>query len=294
MRILILGKNGMLGRDLMDVFSKDDFIALGKEDLDITDRDRVFEKFMTIQPDVVINATGYTNVNKAESEPESANDINGYAVGVLAQGCREIDATFVHFSTDYVFKGIKKSGYNEEDMPDPINAYGKSKALGEHLMMEEMEMLNGEKAKEGKYFLIRTSWLFGRHGKNFVETMLDLGRKNSQLKGGEDVLKVINDQFGKPTYSMDLARQVGWLLKSRDYPSGIYHITNECTTTWYDFAVEIFRLAKINIDVIPCATTEYPSPAKRPHYSALNNNILPPLRPWKEALAEYLSINTLL
>lgn len=283
---MILGKDGMLGQDLQKVFRKEDFIAYGLSDLDITDREKVFEKFFTVQPDVVINATGYTAVDLAETEQQKADAINGYAVGVLAKACREIDATFIHFSTDYVFNGQKKIGYNEEDQTDPINAYGRSKALGEKLLMEEMEMLNQEYLTEGRYFLIRTSWLYGMHGKNFVDTMLMLGEKQLALK---NALKVVNDQHGKPTYTIDLANQVKWLIESREYPSGIYHITNEGETSWYDFACEIFRLAKMEVNVVPCSSSEYVRPAKRPTYSGLINNKLPPLRKWQEALKEYLN-----
>lgn len=283
MRYLILGKDGTLGHDLEKVFAQEDFIAYGHKDLDITDREKVFEKFFTIQPDVVINATGYTNVDLAENEEEKANAINGYAVGILAKACREIEATFVHFSTDYVFKGDNQRGYKEDDMTHPINAYGRSKALGEKLLIEEMELLNQENPVEGKYFLIRTSWLFGKHGKNFVDTMLKLGSEKKELK-------VVNDQHGKPTYSLDLAKQVKWLVGSQEYPSGIYHVTNEGPTTWHHFATKIFQLAKMEVHVLPCTSAEYVRPAQRPHHSVLINSKLPPLRHWEEALKEYLNV----
>lgn len=282
MRVLVLGKNGMLGHDILKVFAKDDVIALGSADLDITDQEDVFEQFMTIQPDVVINATGYTNVDLAEKEKEKADEVNGYAVGVLAKAAREIGATFVHFSTDYVFDGSIARGYHEEDVTKPLNAYGSSKELGEKLLVEEMELQQDMYEPEGKYFLIRTSWLFGKHGKNFVDTMIKLGKEQKEIK-------VVNDQHGKPTFTLDLARQVKFLLDTREYPSGIYHIVNEEETTWYDFAKEIFALYKSKVSVVPCTSAEYPRPAKRPQYSSLTNTKLPPLRPWKEALAEYLS-----
>jgi dTDP-4-dehydrorhamnose reductase len=282
LRILILGKDGMLGHDLEATFRNDDYIAFGRGDLDVTNKEMVFEKFMTVQPDVVINATGYTNVDLAESEEEKANLINGYAVGVLARACREVGATLVHFSSDYVFPGLKKHGYGEEDTLQPLNAYGRSKALGEKLLIEEMELMDGEMQQEGHYFLIRTSWLYGAHGKNFVDTMLDLGRQKKELK-------VVQDQHGRPTFSLDLCQQVKWLINTHDYPSGIYHVTNDSTTTWHDFAVEIFRLAGMRLNVVACTSSEFPRPAQRPEYSALINNKLPPLRPWKEALRDYLN-----
>ena len=283
MRVLILGKNGMLGRDMEAVFHDQDFVALGQNDLDVTNRDKVFEQFMTVQPDVVINCTGYTNVDQAEDEEEKANEINGYAVGVLAQACREVDATLVHFSTDYVFRGDKKKGYGEEDGTDPINAYGRSKSLGEKLLVEEMELMDELSPLEGKYFLIRTSWLYGHHGKNFVDTMLELARSRKELK-------VVDDQHGRPTFTMDLCEQIKWLLLSREYPAGIYHITNSGTTSWFKFASKIFELAKKDIDVIACTSEEFPRPAHRPKYAALLNNKLPALRPWEDALRAYMGV----
>lgn len=282
----------MLGRDMEKVFHDMDFIALGHEDLDITNREKVFEKFMTVQPDIVINCTGYTNVDKAEEEEELATNINGYAVGFLAKACREIDATFVHFSTDYVFHGDKKQGYGEEDGMYPLNAYGRSKALGEQLICDEMDSLSSEQAKEGKYYIIRTSWLFGRHGKNFVDTMLRIGREKAAAAaaGGHAAtsVAVVNDQFGSPTFSQDLAQQVKWLVLSREYPSGVYHITNDGTTSWFEFARAIFDLSGVTASVLPCSSDEYQRAAKRPHYSVLINHKLPKMRDWKESLQEYL------
>lgn len=282
MRYLILGKNGMLGRDMEKVFHDEDYIAMDMIDLDITDTNKVFETFMSIRPDYVINCAGYTDVDKAEQEQEKANKVNGYAVGVMAKACREIDAMLVHFSTDYVFDGSRKNGYNESDAPSPINAYGRSKLLGENLIFDEMDSLDELRPVEGKYFIIRTSWLFGENGRNFVDTMLDLG-------GFKKEIKVVNDQFGKPTYSLDLAKQTKWLINSKEYPTGIYHVTNEEETSWYDFAVEIFRLADMKANVIPCESDEQPRPARRPKYSSLVNNQLPKLRSWKEALKDYLA-----
>ncbi len=285
MRVLILGKNGMLGHDMEKVFSDTDMVALGFLDLDITDKEAVFETFMSIQPDIVINCTGFTDVDGAEKEEERANTINGYAVGVLARACREIDATLVHFSTDYVFHGDKKSGYNEEDGANPINAYGRSKLLGEQLIFDEMESIDPAAPKEGKYFIIRTSWLYGDHGSNFVETMMELSK-------GKETLRVVDDQFGKPTYTVDLCEQTKWLVTSHEYPSGVYHITNESTTTWFRFAKKIFELSKMKTRVVPCGTDEFKRPARRPKYSGLTNNMLPKLRPWEEALQDYLSSRT--
>jgi dTDP-4-dehydrorhamnose reductase len=282
MRYLIFGKDGMLGRDLIHTFGREDLFAFGIEDVDITNANAVNEKLITVQPNVVINATGYTNVDFSEVEQEKANQINGYAVGNLAKCCRDIDATLVHFSSDYVFNGENKKGYGEDDATDPVNAYGLSKARGEKLLTEEMELINDTSQKEGSYFIIRTSWLYGRHGKNFVDTMLSMAKKRRKIE-------VVNDQFGKPTYTVDLCRQVKWLIESKEYPSGIYHITNDEVTCWYDFAKEIFKVSKIKVDVFPCSSNTLKREAKRPRYSSLINSKLPPLRTWHEALREYLT-----
>ena len=237
----------------------------------------------------------------AEKEEEKANEINGYAVGILAKACREIAAIFVHFSTDYVFDGANAQGYKEDSPTHAVNSYGRSKELGEKLLVEEMEMekledpdligslalKNPEKYPDafreplGHYFLIRTSWLFGKHGKNFVDTMLKLAADKKEIK-------VVDDQFGKPTFTLDLARQVKFLVETREYPSGIYHITNEDETSWHGFAKTILGMYKPSVHVLPCTTEEFPRPAKRPKHSSLVNTKLPPLRSWKEALAEYL------
>ncbi len=288
MRILLLGKDGMLGHDLVKTFQKEELMMLGQKDLDITDQENLFDKLLTLQPEVIVNATGYTDVSRSEKEPDKANEVNGYAVGFLAKAARDIRATLVHFSTDYVFDGNRPQGYIEDYVPNPINAYGRSKELGEKLLIEEMELQHSPQQKEGSYFLLRTSWLFGSNGKNFVNTMLQKGQEFLYAGKKAKPLKVVNDQHGKPTYTLDLAQQVYWLLKTREYPAGIYHVTNEEETSWYDFAKTIFEKANMEVEVIPCSSTDYPSPAKRPHFSGLINTKLPPLRPWKEALAAYL------
>lgn len=282
MRFLILGKNGMLGHDMISTFEQDgEVIAWDRNDLDITKSDQVEKSIIDVNADVVINCTGYTNVDKAEEEEEAASAVNGFALSFLADACRRTMTTLVHISTDYVFDGEKKKGYNEGDATNPLNAYGRSKALGEKLLVEAMEATCCDNDEVGDYFLVRTSWLFGHHGKNFVDTMLQLAETKPELK-------VVNDQYGKPTFTKDLCQQIRWLLLSKEYPSGVYHITNEGQTTWYDFAKKIFSLANKKVHVIPCTSEEFARPAKRPQYSMLNNTLLPPLRGWEEALKEYI------
>jgi dTDP-4-dehydrorhamnose reductase len=283
-RYLILGKNGMLGMDLQKAFHDRDFVALGLDELDITDEEALKTQILNVQPDVIINATAYKDVNKAEIEEELANQVNGYAVGKLAKICRDFGITLVHFSTDYVFDGKKRDGYAEEDAICPINAYGRSKALGEQLLMDEMDHEIEEMDQEdGKYYLIRTSYLFGKHGASLISKLLDNAKKGEKFK-------VINDQFSRPTYTLDLARQVKWLVESNEYESGIYHICNHGVTNWYDLAK--YLLAEAGYDpelVYACSMNDWEAPAARPQFSVLLNTKLPELRPWQEAIKDYLS-----
>lgn len=283
-RYLILGKNGMLGMDLQAAFHDRDFVALGHADLDITDEEAVKTKIMNVQPDVVINATGYKDVNKAESEEEIANQINGYAVGKLAKICRDFGITLVHFTSDYVFDGKRRDGYNEEDATCPINAYGRSKALGEQLLMDEMDNeIEGLDQEEGKYYIIRTSYLFGKHGVNLLSKLLDNAKKGEKFK-------VINDQYSRPTYTLDLAKQVKWLVESNEYEPGIYHICNGGVTNWYELAKSLLADAGFDPELVyACSMNDWEAPAARPQFSVLLNTKLPELRSWKEALKDYLS-----
>ncbi len=272
MKILILGAKGMLGYELVEVFRDFEVFGWDKEEIDITSEIQVNEKIGELKPDIVINAAAYTDVDGCEKNKELAMNVNGYAIGYLASVCKKIGAIFIHYSTDYVFHGGNPDGYKEGDMPrNPLNVYSQSKLLGEKLLKENTEM----------YYLIRTSWLFGKHGKNFVDTMLKLAQN-------QDELKVVNDQHGKPTYALDLAKKTREIVESQK-PCGIYHLTNEGVTTWYGFAREIFEIKNIKVKTEPCRSIEFPRPAKRPHYSILLNTKLPPSRSWQEALREYLS-----
>ncbi|MCE8424245.1 MAG: NAD(P)-dependent oxidoreductase [Candidatus Methanoperedens sp.] len=212
-----------------------DAIKLKRNDGDISDRDKVIEIIKQNGPCVVINAAAYTAVDDCEDHQELAYEINGRAPGYIAEGCACVGAIFVHYSTDYIFDGREKTD---------------------------------------NYRIIRTSWLYGVHGKNFVDTML-------RLSGKMEKVKVVNDQFGKPTYAVDLARKTAeWI----EYTPGIYHITNEGVCSWFEFASEIIN------NVIPCTSEEFPRKAKRPKYSVLVNTKTPPMRHWTDALTEYLHI----
>ena len=261
----------MLGSDLMLAFSELNPIGWDRNEIDIGDPRQVDSKIKNLSPNIIINAAGYTAVDKAEDETELANKANGEAVGYLAKIAKEICAPLVHYSTDYVFAGDNKQGYLENDKPDPIGAYGESKLLGEKRLQEEAEM----------FYIIRTSWLYGKNGKNFVQTMLGLAQQ-------KDELKVVNDQFGKPTYAKDLAWATKKLI-AEQYPCGIYHLSNEGQASWHQFAKKIFQLAGINVKLTAIKTSDYPTKAVRPKYSSLINTKFPPLRHWQEALTDYLT-----
>jgi len=258
-KTLIFGAGGMLAMDLCSVFP--DAVALNHSDIDITDRELVLETITTIDPDIVINAAAYTDVDGCEDNKELAFDINGKAPGYIAQGCFLVGAKLVHFSTDYVFAGSKKE-YVESDITDPINVYGESKLLGERNIIENMD----------EYRIIRTSWLFGHHGRNFVNTML-------KLSGEMHTVSVVDDQFGKPTYTADLARKTAAII---GLAPGVYHITNEGICSWYEFASAVIGNA------VPCSSDEFLRKAKRPEYSVLVNTKTVPMRHWREALVDYM------
>jgi len=276
MKILILGAKGMLAQDLALVFEEENPLLMDKDDLDITDEKQTKEIIFSLKPDLILNAAAYTNVDRAEDEKESAFKINGEAVGFLSQVAKEIGAILVHFSTDYVFDGNKEAGCPEDEKPkNPVNVYGASKLAGEKKILE---------TKNLKYYLIRISWLFGPSGmknqyKNFVNTI-------SKLAEEKEELKVVNDQFGKPTYTLDVAKGVKFLI-SQQVPFGIYHLPNEGWTSWYNFAKKIIEIKGLKTRIIPCQSKEYKTKAKRPKYSILLNTKLPPQRTWEAALKDY-------
>jgi dTDP-4-dehydrorhamnose reductase len=265
-KVMILGAQGMLGKELSNVFPKT--IQLDLQEVDITNQKAISECIAQNRPDVVINAAAYTDVDGAEANKEIAHKVNADAVLYIAEACKGINATLIHYSTDYIFNGQSEKGYAEDQSKDPINAYGETKAIGEDNIIKTTD----------NYYILRTSWLYGNQGKNFVETMLKLAKE-------KDSLKVINDQTGSPTYAKDLAEATKNILKE---PFGIYHRTNDGSCTWYEFAKEIFTQTNTDITLEPCTTQEYPTPAKRPTCSILINNKLNPLPDWKDALSRYL------
>ncbi len=258
---MIFGANGMLGHALRDVFPGAMF--LGHKDVEMTDEASVKKIIHQEKPFAVINAAAYTDVDGCEDNEEYADAINGRAPGYLAAACYKTGAILVHYSTDYIFDGSRMD-YREDDAPNPLSAYGRSKLLGEQSIQKNMK----------NFRIIRTSWLFGGHGKNFVDTILALSRQIPQVK-------VVNDQIGKPTYTMDLARKTPEII-SRE--PGIYHITNDGICSWLEFASAFIPNA------VPCSTAEFPRKAKRPAFSVLVNSKTTPLRHWSEAVKEYVRL----
>ncbi len=262
-KILLTGKNGQLGQELQPLLTAmGDVISLGRDDLDLTNTDQISNCLQQYQPDLIINAAAYTAVDKAESEPKTAQAINGTAPKLMAKWANEFGARLFHFSTDYVFDGTNNKPYREKDTPHPLGVYGESKLAGEEAI----------KANCQDYIIFRTAWVYGVYGKgNFVKTMLRLGKEREELN-------VVSDQIGTPTWTYNIAQaSVELISKLSASPiQEIYHFTNSGVASWYDFAIAIFEEAKalqfpLKINRIsPIPTTEYPTPAKRPPYSVLS------------------------
>ena len=275
MKVLITGSNGMLGHDLIDVLDgKHELIKTTSKSLDITDKDKVKDYIVNEHPDMVINSAAYTDVDGCETNQEMAYKVNGEGVKNLALACKLVDCPLVHISTDYVFNGENTKPWMEDDEVGPISIYGKSKLQGEEAIESILD----------KFFIIRTSWLYGINGGNFPKTMLELAKTH-------DTLTVVTDEIGTPTYTLDLAQAIAELIETDYY--GIYHITNSDYCSWFDFAKYIFEVKDIDVNVVPVTAEEFARPASRPHYSVLNNshwikNGFKPLRSYKEAIKDYL------
>ena len=274
MKIALTGSGGMLGHDIKEVFRADEVIGLRSADLDITSLDQVMKKVSDIRPDFLIHAAAFTDVDRCESEPEKAYLINGIGTRNIAMACEEIRCPILYISSDYVFDGSKKGPYDEWDRTNPVNQYGLSKLLGEQYVS----------ALTNRFYIVRTSWLYGRNGKNFVDTIV-------RLLSERDSLEVVNDQTGCPTYTGDLALKVRDIL-GKGY--GTYHVTNAGSCTWHDFAVKIAEIKGYGKRIIPVTSEQFVRPAKRPVNSVLGNTMLKleglgVLRSWEEALRDYLS-----
>jgi dTDP-4-dehydrorhamnose reductase len=276
MKVIITGANGQLGHDVVKLLLSFpwEIYAFGREELDITDADLVSEKLTEIQPNVIIHAAAYTQVDQAESDEENAYLVNAYGTRNLVVAADRLQAKFCYISTDYVFNGQATSPYKEYDQTSPLGVYGKSKYAGEELV----------KTLCSKYFIVRTSWVYGLYGNNFVKTMLRLAQEKSELG-------VVNDQVGSPTYTVDLANFLVDLVQTEKY--GVYHASNTGTCTWYEFAKAIFDEAGVQINVNPLTTEDFPRPAPRPKYSVMDHlairaNGFRDLRHWKDGLKDFI------
>ena len=274
---LITGGGGMVAADLRDaLLSRDeDVVSATKADLDITDSRLVNAFVADHQPDVIVNCAAYTNVDQAEQEESLANAINGSAVEILAHAANEAGALLVQISTDFVFDGAKQSPYEINDPTNPLGIYGRSKLLGEFAASHAKEHL-----------IVRTSWLFGTNGPNFVEAI------RNQVRKGTNPLRVVSDQRGRPTYTPHLAEAI-FRLAQNELARGVVHYADEGECSWYEFACAIVEDLGNPVDVRPVTTDEFPRPARRPAYSVLSTERyerLTGVRPasWREGLREYL------
>jgi len=279
--ILVTGANGQLGSELKALSNAYPytFFFTCKDQLDITDKHAVVDFIEKNRINAIINCAAYTAVDKAESEQERADKINHQAVKHLALIAKERNIKLVHISTDYVFDGMNHKPYLETDGTNPQSIYGKTKLLGEDALLH---------VKLPNSVIIRTSWVYSSYGANFVKTMLRLGHER-------EILGVVCDQVGTPTYARDLAQTILEILPKIDTTqTEIYHYSNEGVASWYDFAKEIMKVAKLTCKVNPIETKAYPTPAKRPHYSVLNKakmkeDFALEIPYWKESLAHCLS-----
>jgi len=276
MKTLVIGAKGMLGQDLAKVFSDDKLTLWDRQDIDIADKKIVNKKVAELKPELILNAAAYNDVDGAEENEVLAMNVNGVGPANLAEIANQIDATLIHYSTDYVFKGDKKEGYKEDDQKDPQSVYAESKSMGEDNVIKNCE----------KYYIIRLSRLFGKPAKSknakrsFVDTMINLAKDKNELN-------VIDEELSSPTFSPDLSKQSKQIIDDK-MPYGIYHLTNSGACTWYEFAKEIFAIKEIDVKINPVPGSFYPRAAKRPMYSILLNTKLDQLRNWQDALKDYL------
>ena len=292
MKILLTGKTGQIGEELNNIVGDlGNLITVDKEQLDLSKPNSIEPVILDIKPDIIINPAAYTAVDKAEEEPDLAMTVNAIAPGLLAKAARKVGAGLIHYSTDYVFDGCSKIPYKEEDPPNPLNVYGKTKLAGEKAV-----------AEVGVPFLIiRTGWVYSLHGKNFLRTIKKLAEE-------KDIIQVINDQIGAPTWARSVALKTHQILKqclnkkwleTKDPSlSGIFHLTCQGKTSWHGFARKVLNIsnASQNIQLIAIPTSDYPTPATRPSNSLLNNEKIQKvfgldMPHWEDALKDCMDSN---
>lgn len=276
MKILVTGASGQLGHDLVKELNKrkHKVIGVGSKDLNITDCDAVMSKLSEIRPDAVMHCAAYTAVDNAEDDKDRCNEVNHIGTENVARACAEIGAKMLYLSTDYVFSGDGEKPWEPDDAVNPLNTYGLTKYLGEEAVRKYVK----------NHFIVRISWVFGINGKNFVKTMLRLGKEREQLT-------VVCDQIGSPTYTVDLARLLADMIVTEK--CGTYHATNEGLCSWYEFACAIMAKAGLKAKVLPVTSAEYPAKAKRPFNSRMSKDKLTEsgferLPYWEDALDRYL------
>lgn len=288
MRVLITGGGGQLGAALVRLlqvgrsplgpipgdYAGAEVASLGRQQLDVADRTAVLKQVEALRPDVIFHCAAMTDVNGCESRQEEAFRVNALGARNLAMAASQAGARLVHLSTDYVFSGEGNTPYGEWEPPNPQSVYGRSKYLGEQYVRQFCP----------RSFLVRTAWLYGHSGRNFVKTMLRLGQQQS-------VVRVVSDQRGSPTYAPELAHHLLLLGATEEF--GIYHCTGQGECSWYEFACAIMAAAGLDCRVEPCTTAQYPTPARRPAYSALEHYMLrctvgDGMRPWQQALEEFI------
>lgn len=278
MKVVVTGAGGMLGREMVAEFQRrgHEVIALERVRLDITDLRAVREAVASLKPDLIVNCAAYTDVDRAESDPEVAMAVNGLGPRNLALACQTSRAILMHISTDYVFDGEKEGPYEIWDTPSPVNVYGKTKLWGENYVRALLD----------RYYLVRTSWLFGHGGKNFIRSVLEKARSGEPIK-------VVADQKGCPTYTVDLARTCADLAQTGCY--GLYHVTNAGAATWYGLAQYVLQSLRFDVHVAPICSGELRRLARRPRNSQLDPKPLDAtlgyvLRSWSQAVLDYLEL----
>jgi dTDP-4-dehydrorhamnose reductase len=288
MKILVTGKNGQLGKSIHEIVANNkqinEFVFVGRDELDFSQNDNITKYFEENNFDVIINCAAYTAVDKAESETKLANQINNLAIEKLATIAQKNNIKLIHISTDYVFDGNSIRPYIESAVPNAVNTYGRSKLFGEEAIQKSM--LNNS-------IIIRTSWLYSEHGNNFVKTMLKLGTSKKRIN-------VVDDQIGSPTYALDLAQAIIHIISHDNFvktafKTQIYHYSNSGFCSWCEFAKEIFKLANIQCLVNPITTDDYPLPATRPMFTALDSqkiiddfDLKTP--EWKESIGKFIKL----